>query len=229
MNVRQIIHILAILTMIATCVMPAVAEEEERDPATMYYNLAQLSIATGDLEGALNYFEMVLAANTTLLGLGDGLMYTYKDRAALLTDLGRYEEAIAAADEGIALYPKEPGLWNNKGWAYYKMNRYSDAASAYDKAVTLDPEYLKGWINKGDALAKAGRAGEAVDAYKKALALDPGNKDAEAGLAEAEKSAMTTNIILVVILIIAAGLVVWYVKFRRPEATKPAGNAGQKK
>lgn len=226
MKVRQIVAILAILTMVAVCVLPVAAEEDAEtitDEATNYYNSAQLLIADQQYERALELFNKVLASNTTLLGMGDGLMYTYKDRVALLTDLGRYDEAIAAADEGIAAYPKEPGLWNNKGWAYYQMGRYSEAAAAYDKAVTLDPEYLKGWINKGDALMKAGRAGEAAGAYNKALELDPGNTDATAGLAEAQKSSGSMNLVYAAIAAIIAGLVIWYVKFRKPTDDKSPG------
>lgn len=231
MNVKQIVSILAILIMVAVCVMPVAAAVD--DEATNYYNIAQQSIAVGDFEKSLEYFDKVLASNTTLLGMGDGLMYTYKDRVAVLTDLGRYDEAIVAADQGIALYPKEPGFWNNKGYAYDKMGRYNDAASAYDKAVTLDPTYLKGWINKGDALVKAGRASEAVGAYETALKLDPENTYAAAGLAEAQKSAgpLTTMsiIAIVAILILAAGLVIWYVKFRKPEETQKTTGKGKEK
>ncbi len=226
MKIKQIVAILAILTMVAVCVLPVAAEEEGEkitDEATLYYNSAQLLIADQQYERALELFNKVLASNTTLLGMGDGLMYTYKDRVALLTDLGRYDEAIAAADEGIAAYPKEPGLWNNKGWAYYQMGKYSEAAAAYDKAVTLDPEYLKGWINKGDALMKAGREGEAAGAYNKALELDPGNTDATAGLAKAQEASGSMTPIFVAIAVISACFVIWYVKFRKPSDEKSKG------
>ncbi|MCK9579313.1 MAG: tetratricopeptide repeat protein [Methanoregula sp.] len=225
MKVEQIVSILAILTMVAVCIMP-VAAADDSDAATDYYNIAQQAIAAGDYQKALEYFDMALASNTTLLGMGDGLMYTYKDRVAVLTDLGRYDEAIVAADQGIALYPKEAGLWNNKGYTYYQMGRYSDAASAYDTAVTLDSGYLKGWINKGDALVKAGRSGEAVDAYKMALTLDPGNADATTGLAEAQELQKPDGMMTLVyaaIAAIAAGLVIWYMKFRKTGDEKPAG------
>jgi tetratricopeptide (TPR) repeat protein len=219
----QIVTILAILTMVAVCVLP-VAAADETDEATLYYNIAQQAIADGDYQKALEYFDKTLASNTTLLGMGDGLMYTYKDRVAVLTDLGRYDEAIVAADKAVALYPREHGIWNNKGYAYSQMGRYSDAAAAYDKAVTLDPEYLKGWINKGDALLKAGKAGEAADAYNRALALDPGNADANAGLAAAkEASGSMMPVYSAVIAAIVAGLVIWYVKLRKPSDEKSAG------
>jgi len=151
MKVKQIVTILAILSMVAICVLPVAAETE--DAATNYYNIAEQSIAIGDYEKALEYFDMVLASNTTLLGMGDGLMYTYKDKSGVLTDLGRYDEAIQTADLGLIRFYNSTGLWNNKGYAYYKMGKYSEAIDAYNKALSIDPGYLKGWINKGDALA----------------------------------------------------------------------------
>jgi tetratricopeptide (TPR) repeat protein len=218
MKIRQIVTILAILVMVAVCIQPVAAETE--DAATNYYNIAQQYIAQGQYERAVEYFDKALASNTTLLGMGDGLMYTYKDKSAALTDLGRYDEAITTADAGIAKFPKSAGMWNNKGYAYFKMGKFGEAADAYGKAVQIDPTYLKGWINRGDASMKAGRAGDAVTAYTKALELDPGNADATAGLAEAKKTADTFNLIIAAILIVAAALVIWYVKFRS------AGDAG---
>ena len=214
MKIRQILPLLAVVLVLALAVQPAAAEID--DEATKYYNIAEYDISLGNYEEALVYFDKVLASNTTLLGMGDGLMYTYKDRSGVLTDLGRYDEAIVTANEGLLRYPNSSGMWNNKGYAYFRKGDYNAAADAYGNAVRIDPTYLKGWINKGDALTKAGRSGEAVDAYRKALELDPGNAGATAGLAEAEKAGSTTTIVLALILVIAACIVVWYVKFRKP-------------
>lgn len=223
MKILQIVTILAILSMVAICVPPVAAESS--DAATNYYNIAQISISTGDYEKALVYLDKALASNTTLLGGGDGLMYAYKDRIAVLTDLGRYDEAIVAADQALALYKKEPGIWNNKGWAYFKMGKYTEAADAYDQAVRIDPTYLKGWINKGDALMKAGKPGDAAAAYRQAFALDPENADVAAGLAEAQKSANSSIIIYAVIAVIAIGAILLYVRSRNKAEKTPAEKA----
>lgn len=225
MKFRQIVAILAILTMVAICVQPVAAEIT--DEATIYYNNAQQLISNGEYERALEMLDKVLASNTTLLGMGDGLMYTYKDRSGLLTDLGRYEEAVAAADQGITLYRNNSGLWNNKGYAYYKMGKYSEAVDAYDNAIRIDPTYLKGWINKGNALVKAGRGKEAQEAYRKALELDPGNADATAGLEEAKKIPGSPG--FTIVAVIAIGLVAMYCGFRKRDSENPAErNAGKR-
>lgn len=225
MDISKIVTILAVLAMAAVCIQPVAAEE---DAATNYYNIAQQYISNGNYEQALVYLDKVLVSNTTLLEGGDGLMYTYKDRIALLTDLGRYDEALKAADQALLRYKNEPGIWNNKGWTYYKMGKYNEAAEAYDQAVKADPTYLKGWINKGDALVKAGRPGDAVHAYKQALVLDPENKDAKAGLELSQKSQDSMIVVYAVIAVILIGAILLYVKFRKPAGKQDAGKETKK-
>ena len=227
MQFRFILTTLAILILAVCTVAPVMAGTENiTDNATTYYNIAQVAISTGDYAKAVQYFDMTLAENTTLISKSDTLMYTYKDKTGALTDLGRYDEAITTASAGLVLFPNSTGLWNNKGYALYKAGRNNEAVDAFSRAVTLDPSYEKGWINKGNALIAAGRYQDAIDAFNKALALDAGNKDATAGLAAAQKGAASalpvTTILLVIVVIVGAGAVVWYVKFRKP-ATEETG------
>jgi tetratricopeptide (TPR) repeat protein len=214
-----------IVTLCALCLcimQPALgATGQVRDNATDYYNIAEVAISNGQLDKAVEYFDMALAENTTLLSMGDGLMYTYKDKAGALTDLGRYDDALKTVNAGLIQFSNSSGLWNNKGYVLFKMGQYNDAVDAYNHAVTIDPSYVKGWINKGNALIKAGRYQEAADAFNKALTLDPGNTDATAGIAQAQKGGLPflppASIALILILIIVAGGAVWYMKFRKPQ------------
>ncbi len=213
---------LCALCVLCLCIIQPVLAATGHDNATDDYNIAEIAISNGQLDMAVNYFDLALAENTTLLGLGDGLMYTYKDKAGALADLGRYDEALKTVNAGLIQFSNSSGLWNNKGYILYKMGQYNDAVDAYTHAVTIDPSYVKGWINKGNALIQAGRYQEAADAFNKALTLDPGNKDATDGLAQAQKGGLSfsspATIALILILIIAAGGAVWYVKFRKPES-----------
>ena len=222
MKFRNILTILALLTLVICAVQPVMADaDSSKDNATNYYNIAEAAINIGQYDKAVQYFDMALADNTTLISKGDALMYVYKDKAGVLTDLGRYDEALTTVNAGLVQFKNSTGMWNNKGYVLYKMGRYNDAVDAYTQAVTIDPSYVKGWINKGNALTQAGRFQDAADAFNKALTLDPENTDATKGLAAAETNAgsapFTTIIILVVIVVIAAGITVWYIKFRKPE------------
>lgn len=205
-----------------------------RDNATDYYNIAETYIAQGNYQSAIQNFDRALADNTTMIKASDGLLYTYRDKAYCQIQLGNYADAITTLDTGIALYPKDNMLWNNRGYASYKLNNYQDALTAYDKAISFEQNYTIALINKGDVLSKMGRYQDAGAAYKQALETDPGNHDATLGLAAAEKSAgasqSTTILVLVVIVIIAAGAAVWYIKFRTPEADeKKPGKKQEKK
>jgi len=222
MKFRYILTTLAFLTLVICAIQPVMADlDSSNDNATSYYNIAEAAINIGQYEKAVQYFDMALADNTTLISKGDALMYVYKDKAGALTDLGRYNEALTTVNAGLVQFKNSTGMWNNKGYVLYKMGRYNEAADAYTQAVTIDPSYVKGWINKGNALTQAGRFQEAADAFNTALTLDPGNQDATTGLAAAQKGAASsmpvTTIILLIIVIAAAGAALWYVKFRKPE------------
>ncbi|MFA4861553.1 tetratricopeptide repeat protein [Methanoregula sp.] len=234
MKYRRIVLVLAILAMIACVVQPVLAEmDTNTSNASIYYNRGSLAASGGDFERALVYFDMALASNTSLVAKSDTLTYIYKDKAAVLTDLGQYEEAVKTADQGLALYKKDPGLWNNKGYALYKQSKYDDAISAYTNAISAaeaqNTTYLKGYLNKGIALNAAGRPYDAVGAFNKVLELDPGNTDATAGLAEAQAAATKLTIVLAVIVIVALGIVIWYVKFRKPADSKAATGKKEKR
>jgi tetratricopeptide (TPR) repeat protein len=226
MQFRYILTTLAILILAACAVAPVMAETgNAADNATSYYNIAEISISTGDYQKAVQYFDKALSENTTLIASGDALMYTYKDKTAALTDLGRYDEAITTANAGIVLFPNSSGLWNNKGYALYKAGRNTEAVDAFSRAVTIEPDYVKGWINKGNALAAAGRSQDAIEAFNKALTLDAGNNDAATGLAAAQKSAGSslpvTTIAIIIVVIAAAGGAVWYFIFRKSATEAP--------
>lgn len=234
MKSESILKILALLALVAFAVPPALAATDKiQDNATTYYNIAESSISAGQYEKAVQYFDMALSENTTLLGHSDALMYVYKDKAAALTDLGRYDEALQTVNGGLALYKNSAGMWNNKGYVLYKMGRYNEAADAYNQAVTIDPTYIKGWINKGVALNASGRYDEATQAYTKALAIDNESRDASEGLAAAKKAAASalpvTTIALVVFVIAAAGAAAWYIMVRKPaEKEQPKAKEDKK-
>lgn len=221
MKIRYLPTMIALL-LLATLAAPAAMAAAEDDPATLFFNQAQIAISRGQYDQAVDLFDKALAENTTLMSKGDTLMYLYKDKAAALADTGRYDDALKTVNEGLLQFKNSTGMWNNKGYILFRMGRYNEAIDAYTQAVTIDPAYEKGWINKGDALVKAGRAGEAVDAYNKALSLDPESSSAKEGLALAQKEAGPGSmmIILVIVMIAAAGVAVWYVMFRKPSAEK---------
>ena len=222
MKFRQIIHILVIIALIACFVPPVLAADEApTDEATTYYNTAEKILATGDYEGAIHYFDLALASNTSMIKMSDALLYTYRDKGFAQIRLKKYDDAIKTLDQGLALYPKDQMLWNNKGFANYNLGKYQGALDAYNTAISFEQNYTLALVNKGDTLSKLGDYSGAVAAYKKALEIDPGNTHAIDNLSIAQKAAdtntTTTMIVIVILIIIVAGGAIWYFKFRKPE------------
>jgi tetratricopeptide (TPR) repeat protein len=236
MKKGQIIYILAILSIISCIVLPVMAADDNQtqDPALTFYNRGVRVLSENDYANAILLFDQALASNTTQIKWTDALLYTYQGKAYALIQLGKFDDAIQAVDQGLAVYPKDTMLWNNKGYAQFKQGNYAGAVASYDKALSFDKNFTPSLINKGDALYQMGRFQDAIDAYNAVLVNNPNNTAATAGLALAQPKAaaamQTTIIVLIVIVIIAAAGAIWYVKFRKPvEEKKPEKKEKSKK
>ena len=227
MKIGHIICILAIIVLFAGFTPPVLAAENTTiDAATNYYNTGKNLLGMNEYARAVAAFDQALASDTTMIRASDALLYTYQGKAYGLIKLDRYDDAIRTVDEGLAIYPEDPMLWNDKGYAFYKLGRYQDAVTAYDSAIRFDQNYTSALINKGQALFLLGRYQDSADAYTRADATDPGNSEAAAGLAQAqaaEAAAGSTQIMIIIlagIVIVVAGVIVWYMKFRKPAEEK---------
>jgi tetratricopeptide (TPR) repeat protein len=106
-----------------------------------------------------------------------------KNRSGIsLMEARRFDEAIQAFDEGLAIDPTDASIWNNKSVALNRSERYNEALTCCDKAISINPRDLNPWKNKCSALNGLGRSAEAIKAIDKVLAVEP--KDAQAMLAK---------------------------------------------
>jgi tetratricopeptide (TPR) repeat protein len=226
MKIRHIVHILSILLLIGVFVAPVAAEENQTpDAGTTFYNAGIKLLNSNEYDRAIALFDQALASDTTMIRQSDALLYTYQGKSYALIQLNRYEDAVQTLDEALKIYPKDFMLWNNKGYALYNLGKYGDALTSYDLALSIEQNYTPSLINKGDTLYKMGRFTDAVDAYNKANVTDPGNKKAMEGLEKAQEAAKSeiplTSIAIIVILVIIAGGIIYYMKFRKPAEEKP--------
>jgi tetratricopeptide (TPR) repeat protein len=226
MKIRHIVHILSILLLIGVFVAPVAAEENQTpDAGTTFYNAGIKLLNSNEYDRAIVLFDQALASDTTMIRQSDALLYTYQGKSYALIQLNRYEDAVQTLDEALKIYPKDFMLWNNKGYALYNLGKYGEALTSYDLALSIEQNYTPSLINKGDTLSKMGRFTDAVDAYNKANVTDPGNKKAMEGLEKAQEAAKSeiplTSIAIIVILVIIAGGIIYYMKFRKPAEEKP--------
>ena len=105
-------------------------------------------IAVKSYRDALDAFEAVMKTqkNDARVWEGRGLAFIALgenargcvNRGTGLMIQNKFDEALAQFDEAIAINPKFPEAWSNKGVLLEKMGRYEDAAEAYRQALDLD-------------------------------------------------------------------------------------------
>jgi len=99
-------------------------------------------------------------------------------KAGLLSELGRYNESLAAYDEAVLSVPSDLAIFTaaimaDKGSVLIKMGKHEEALETFNGALQMDTTSAVAWKGKGDALNETGRYVEAVNAYDKAIELSP--------------------------------------------------------
>jgi tetratricopeptide (TPR) repeat protein len=205
----------------------------ENDAGTKFYNYGVQSITLGDYNAAIGYFDQALQQNLTMLHKTDALLYLYQGKSYAQIRTREFAGAVTTADAGLAVYPKDAMLWNNKGWALENLGKNQEALAAYDQAVAFDANYTNALINQGNLLAQMGKYQEATAAFVRANETDPFNVAASDGIDAARKgeagSSRNMGILMVVVVAAAIGIVVWYVKFRKPAEPEPKKKKSGKK
>jgi serine/threonine-protein kinase len=83
------------------------------------------------------------------------------DIATALLRAGRYEEAVARAEDGVRLYDAEDRARATLGWAYFLSGRQAEGLAGIERAVALSPGNTP-WLGQlGAAYAMAGDAKKA--------------------------------------------------------------------
>jgi Tfp pilus assembly protein PilF len=101
-----------------------------------------------------------------------------EDFAALglaLYTMRRFEEALAAYEDGLRLAPDDAELHNGRGVALLELRRPAEARHEFIHALAADPDCLDALGNLGNALFKLNRPKEALAAYDRALKIVPDN------------------------------------------------------
>jgi tetratricopeptide (TPR) repeat protein len=101
--------------------------------------------AKGDKQKALHLFDDCLAIDYTY-------MLAYREKAILLYDLGKYEDALKVLDRAVTLQNKFDDGYYWMGRCFEKLNRTNDAIESYKSAILYNPDN----DDAKDALAKLG-------------------------------------------------------------------------
>ena len=95
------------------------------------------------------------------------------DLSAALHRQGRYQEALAAADEAVRLRPDHADGHTARGLNLERLGRLEAALAAFERALEIEPDSARAHLNRGVVLQRQGRLGEARAAYECAVRRAP--------------------------------------------------------
>ncbi len=125
--------------------------------------------------GTPDYFQNLGLAYETL-GNAEKAAETYNKLGNAFQEQCRFADAIPAYQAALALRPRFPAAWVNRGAALDRLGRYAEAAQAFDNALTQlpgdDPATL---LNRANAQSGLGHAEQAIETYARLLEAEPDN------------------------------------------------------
>jgi tetratricopeptide (TPR) repeat protein len=128
-----------------------------------------------------NNYEKALAKFNSAIELDPNEKNYYSNKAAALTFLKKYKEAIEACDQCLQIDPDYTSAKKRKAYALegygielLETNKddYESALSKFEEAIQLDPSEKSYYSNKAAILNKMGRYDEAIEAADSALSID---------------------------------------------------------
>jgi tetratricopeptide (TPR) repeat protein len=90
-----------------------------------------------------------------------------------LFNAGKYQEALDAYNESIALETNNARAWAGQGYAYNAISNFPAALVSLERATAISPNYGKATLEKGNALFGLNRYEDAIAAYQDAVKIYP--------------------------------------------------------
>jgi tetratricopeptide (TPR) repeat protein len=141
------------------------ANEHRLHRSILLYNIAQVYAAIGLHTEALEYFGATIKQDPNYSEY-------YNDRASVLLQIGRLEEAEADYLRAMELSPPYFEVFTNLGQCYRRMGAFEDAIKQYSRALDLKPSHLLGRLGRAKAYEEAGYRDAAIEDYSAVLAMD---------------------------------------------------------
>jgi tetratricopeptide (TPR) repeat protein len=146
------------------------------DDAELWEQLAEIKQSLGDYAGAFD------AAHNSLdrvpSNAGGWLLY------GILLALGeKYEDALTAFKQVLALDPQAAWARNNLALCLEKIGRPGEAIGEFKRTLAMNPDYGTGWLALGQLYEKMGRTNNAEPCDNKALTNRVNQPDDLAALA----------------------------------------------
>lgn len=88
-------------------------------------------------------------------------------------DLGRWQKAIVAFSDAIAINPNHAVAHFGLGVTYSRLENWGEALTYFKKTIELSPTFAQGYLGLGITYNILGFSVEAIKALKKAVRINP--------------------------------------------------------
>jgi stress-induced-phosphoprotein 1 len=112
---------------------------------------------------------------------------SFKEAGNKALQAGKFDEAIKAYSDAIAIDPSDHVFFSNRSAAYLSKGDAEHALADGNQCITLSPSWPKGYSRKGAALHALKRYEEALESYNAGLDYAPADAGLKAGVAEVTK------------------------------------------
>lgn len=149
----------------------------------------------GDYDKALEYCDQAIALDSVKSD------YLYQ-KANILDNAGRTQEAIKTMSDYIANTPDEPAGYYQRGWFKDHSGDIEGALEDYTMAITLQPNEAYAYLNRGVLYRLKGENAKAESDFKQVVRLDSIPEEAECSfyayyyLGQKDKAIEVLNIML---------------------------------
>ena len=141
------------------------ANEHRLHRSILLYNIAQVYAAIGAHAEAIEYYSATIAQDPNYSEY-------YNERANVLLQIDRLEEAKADYLRAIELSPPYFEVFTNLGQCYRRMGAMQDAIEQYSRALDLEPNHLLARLGRAKAYEETGENAAAIEDYSEVLARD---------------------------------------------------------
>jgi tetratricopeptide (TPR) repeat protein len=141
------------------------AEKHRLHRSVLVYNIAQVYVATGSYDEAIQYYSAAME-------MDPNYSEYYNERGSIFLRLGRLEEARADYLKAIELSPPYFEVFTNLGQCCRRMGAMADAIEAYSRALDLEPNQLLPLLGRAKAHEELGDLELAIADYTAALVRD---------------------------------------------------------
>jgi len=104
-----------------------------------------------------------------------------------------FKGAIAILDKAIAKYPRDPRLYNNRCYCYFRLKEFKSALSEAEYMIKEFPSYPKGYFRKAEVFIELKKYREAELVLHEILKLDPKCQEARFHLSEVQIMLLCNN------------------------------------